>query len=269
MRKTTRLLLAGALFLTMTAPAAAQKISEEARRYMLHGEAAMEMAESKTDYQDAVVEFRKATRLAPDWAAAWYNLGFTQDKAGDFAGAIDSLKKYIALNPGTSDRAEVEDWSVKLEYKRDKTQKAKKKARADKWGHLSGQWCPVEGRCEGRFTSQQFISTYRPFSVKVSGNKIIIRHVEEIYNTGFKCSFTDVNIYTGTVDTGGFIKGTWVWTTTWQKSCAPYGTPPSSVRGTFSGDISGRGEIISLKSQGTAIEQGVRVSRSRVLKRKD
>ena len=127
----------------------AQDVSQEAKRHMFRGQAAMEEATDASGYRDAVSEFKQATQLAPNWADAWFNLGIAQEKAEDFGGAMASFKRYLVLAPDAPDTEEVEGLIFKLEYKRDKAQK--KKESAGKWGHLSGKWCRTDWQiCEGQ-----------------------------------------------------------------------------------------------------------------------
>lgn len=46
----------------------AQAVPEEARRHLDRSQAAVEMATSPADLEDAVRELQKAIELAPDWA---------------------------------------------------------------------------------------------------------------------------------------------------------------------------------------------------------
>ena len=139
-----KFLLALAVAMVFTLPAMAQEVSSEAQRHMIRGEAALEEAETETDFQDAVQEFKRATQLAPNWADAWFNLGVAQDKASDFAGAINSFKKYLALSPNASDKAVVETLVIKLEYKRDKAQRVKIKEIEELPSRLAGDWCEFD-----------------------------------------------------------------------------------------------------------------------------
>ena len=49
--------------------------SEDAKRHMFRGQAAMEDASDKQGYLNAIKEFKQAIEYAPDLAAAWFNLG--------------------------------------------------------------------------------------------------------------------------------------------------------------------------------------------------
>jgi tetratricopeptide (TPR) repeat protein len=62
----------------------AQTVSDEARRSMLRGMAAVEMAKTPKDYERAIREFEQAAKLAPNWPDVYFNLGSVQAKAGNY-----------------------------------------------------------------------------------------------------------------------------------------------------------------------------------------
>lgn len=92
-------------------------VSEDARRHMARGQAAMEVAQSPADYQDAVREFQEATRIAPAWADPYQQLGIAQEKGGKLREAVASFRKYLQLAPNAPDAAKIQEWIYKLEYK--------------------------------------------------------------------------------------------------------------------------------------------------------
>ena len=95
----------------------AQTVPEEARRHMVRGEAAVEMAKSSGEYEQAIKEFQEAVRLAPTWPAPYYNLGLVQEKAGKFREAVASLNRYLQLAPNAPDADTVRTLVYKLEFK--------------------------------------------------------------------------------------------------------------------------------------------------------
>lgn len=107
---------------------------EAARRHMVRGGAAVEMAianKSPGDLQDAAREFRKATELAPEMAQAWYNLGSIESKLGHHAEAIAAYQRYLKLGPKAEDAQNAQDEIIKLEYQQERTTKR---------GKLVGNW---------------------------------------------------------------------------------------------------------------------------------
>lgn len=95
----------------------AQAVSEGARRHMARGQAAVEMAKSPEDYEQAIKEFQQAARLAPNWPDVYYNLGLVQEKAGKFKDAAGSLRQYLKLAPNSPDAEAVRTLADKLEFK--------------------------------------------------------------------------------------------------------------------------------------------------------
>ena len=112
----------------------AQNISEEARRHFDRGQAAVEMAKSPADYEDAVREFEEAMCLAPGWADVYYNLGFLYERMGKYDNSIESFKKYLRLAPDANDVKMVKSTINKIEYKK---QKAEEESKITSW--LSGE----------------------------------------------------------------------------------------------------------------------------------
>lgn len=105
------------LLTVLAVHAAAQNVSDEARRHFDRGMAAVEMAKSPDDLNDAIAEFKQATVLAPDWADAFFNLGKVQEAAEKYNDAIVSFRKYLQLAPNAADVVEVNSLINKIEYK--------------------------------------------------------------------------------------------------------------------------------------------------------
>lgn len=126
------MLLACAVFLAWAAPASGQgSRDEEARKYMVRGMAAIEMAKSEADLAKAAVEFKKATEVAPRMADAWNNLAAVQAKIGQTREAIASYRRYLALAPPAEEARRVGDEIIKLEYRLEQ---------AEGFKALSGEW---------------------------------------------------------------------------------------------------------------------------------
>jgi hypothetical protein len=102
----------------------APAMPEEAKRRMGRGQAALEMAKSPADYENAAAEFQAATNAAPWRADAYYNLGVAQEKAGQPAAAMASFKLYLVAAPKAKDREEIEQRIYKLDYAADQAAKA-------------------------------------------------------------------------------------------------------------------------------------------------
>lgn len=95
----------------------AETVSEEARRYMARGLAAVEMAKTPKDYERAVREFEQAAKLAPNWPDVYFNLGSVQAKAGNYGEAMRHYKRYLELAPNAPDATKVREEIYKLEYR--------------------------------------------------------------------------------------------------------------------------------------------------------
>jgi hypothetical protein len=119
------------IIIGLAAPVFSQNSDEEARKYLVRGMAAIEMAKSEDDLAVAVAEFKKATEIAPDMAAAWYNLGSVQSKTGQINDAIASYRRYLKLAPQAEDARRISDEIIKLEFRQE--QATKVKSRAGTW----------------------------------------------------------------------------------------------------------------------------------------
>ena len=95
----------------------APALPAEAERRMARGAAAFAGAASAVGYQDAVKEFEQAALAAPWHGDAYFNLGVAQDKAGDFDGALRSLKLAQIALPGNKD---VTALFYQVEYRKEK-----------------------------------------------------------------------------------------------------------------------------------------------------
>jgi tetratricopeptide (TPR) repeat protein len=98
-------------------------VPEEAERFMARGIAAIKGAKGPSDFADAVAEFQKAALAAPWLANVYNNLGIAQDKAGQYAEAISSLKLYLLAAPFANDADEVKSLIYEIEYRQEKAAK--------------------------------------------------------------------------------------------------------------------------------------------------
>jgi hypothetical protein len=132
-----RLIVVLQVLLVWVASSFAQDAATESRRHLVRGVAAIEMAKSDADLALAEEEFRRATVIAPDFAAAWLHLGKVQATLGEYAGAIDSFKRYLALAPTTApDAAAIGDEIIKLEFRQEQAEKVKSRG---------GTWVAEDG----------------------------------------------------------------------------------------------------------------------------
>lgn len=72
----------------------------------------------KDSYAAAAERYRQAIRHKPEWFEGYEKLAKTQAKMKDWAGAIQTYRQFIALNPDSSRKGDVEDRIKDLEKKR-------------------------------------------------------------------------------------------------------------------------------------------------------
>lgn len=114
-----RIIIAALIIMGLAAPVFGQANSEEARKYMVRGMAAIEMAKNNEGLEAAAAEFNKAINIDPNLAAAWYNLGLVQSKLGHLGEAIKCYRRYLTLAPEAGDARQVGDEIIKLEYRQE------------------------------------------------------------------------------------------------------------------------------------------------------
>lgn len=127
---------------------------EDAKRYMARGAAAVEIANTQEDFGRAAAEFKKAIRVAPWLANAYYNLGVVQEKASLFEAAMRSYKLYLLSTPSEREAKEIQQRIFGLEYKaerqreqrqRDPQQRAAQEDAAKSQVSLAGYWRDMAG----------------------------------------------------------------------------------------------------------------------------
>lgn len=128
----------------------AEEGQADARRHMIRGVAAIEMAKSNAELALAADEFSIATELDPGLSAAWYNLGSVQAKLGKYSAAIQSYQRYLTLNPKADDTQKVQDEIIKLEFRQEQVGKSVSRA---------GSWIASDGTI---------------FNLKVEGNRLTL-----------------------------------------------------------------------------------------------
>jgi tetratricopeptide (TPR) repeat protein len=98
-------------------------VPDEARRFMNRGMAAAEGAKTESDYRDAIQEFQKAVNIAPWLGSGYRNLSVVQDKAGQYAQAVQNLKLFLLTNPPAADAEAAKTLMDKIEYRQEKAAK--------------------------------------------------------------------------------------------------------------------------------------------------
>jgi len=68
----------------------------------------------KHSYKAAVMRYREATKWNPNLAEAWLRLGEAEEKRKNAKDAKDAYSKYLELQPGARDAAEVQKRIARL-----------------------------------------------------------------------------------------------------------------------------------------------------------
>ncbi|MEW6647645.1 MAG: PDZ domain-containing protein [Pseudomonadota bacterium] len=155
----------------IAAPAVRPKATgtpEDARRHMVRGMAAVEMAKSPAELLVAEDEFRMATEIAPQMSSAWFNLALVQTRLTRYDDAIASYRRYLALEPNAPDAAKVQDELIKLEFRQE--QQARTTGRVGVWishdgapYHLSLEGGRITLRTERRRVVEKEVTATYPF----------------------------------------------------------------------------------------------------------
>jgi formylglycine-generating enzyme required for sulfatase activity len=95
---------------------------EEARRFFIRGNTALEDAQGQDGYLRAARNYSEALKIAPWWGEAYRNLGKALDLAKDYSGAIDALGLYLLTGPAQADARQAQDRIYALEEKREEKQ---------------------------------------------------------------------------------------------------------------------------------------------------
>ena len=157
-----------AVSVLLMSTANARAVSEEARRHIARGQAAMEMAKSPAELEDAINEFQEAARLAPSWPDPYYNLGIAQEKSGKLREAVASFKRYLQLAPNAPNAAKIQEQIYKLEYKAEQT--ITDEVALDIFGSLGNEnmW---QEKCEGEWGSEVAFSGRDGQQIKITYNR--------------------------------------------------------------------------------------------------
>lgn len=139
-------------------------VPDEAMRRAVRGRAMFKRA-ATGDYKTAVDEFRMAVTAAPWWGSGYSSLAVAQESNREFAGAIQSLKLYLATAPEGVDAKAIKNKLYELEVALEDEQRIKA---------LTGEWRDQYGR---------------RFAVKANGAKLMMSG-----NVGYPLSIeTDIN----------------------------------------------------------------------------
>ncbi len=101
----------------------APDVPMEAKRFVARGQAAIEMGQNKTDFEDAAAEFEKAIKIAPWWGDAYRGLGAASEKGASYRQAMAAYELYMKAAPNAADVNEIQSKIFKLEYAADRDEK--------------------------------------------------------------------------------------------------------------------------------------------------
>jgi len=143
-------------------------IPKQAETHLIRGETVIEMAKDDEDFKKAVIEFKKALRLAPWYASAYFNLAVAYEASNDFIGAGMNFERYLLASPDATDKKEVERKLIQLvmkeellregQYRQHKIQKKEEdKLNESKFilSKLAGQWIEACGHGPDRFIKME------------------------------------------------------------------------------------------------------------------
>jgi formylglycine-generating enzyme required for sulfatase activity len=109
--------------------APAPVIPEEARRFFIRGNTALEDAQGQDGYARAIRNYDEALKIAPWWGDAYRGLAKARDSAKDYSGAIDALGLYLLTGPAQADARQAQDRIYALEEKLEEKQEGAQERR--------------------------------------------------------------------------------------------------------------------------------------------
>jgi Tfp pilus assembly protein PilF len=219
-----------AILIAWSVVSSAQNMPEDARRYLMRGMAAEEMAKAPKDYERAAREYEQAARLAPNWPDIYAYLGSAQTKAGNYQGAMASYRRFLELAPNDPLAGKIRDELYKLEYRAEQQSKV-----AD----LGGAWDSANGTFTVTVSGADFSARWRGHATGVDLKWDGMLGPKMDFRGKGKCE----EVFTG-VMTDGAIKGTW--------RRAPYKEDKSGCtipgdQSEFTGTVGDGGATIALK----------------------
>lgn len=121
MKEYIRLIFLLGVFSAITINVVAQEIPEEARKHLIRGKTAFEIAKQPNDFVLAIEEFNQAIALAPNWDEPYLQLGKVYEKTKQYTEAITSLKTFISLTQDNTKASEAQEKIYELEFLAEQT----------------------------------------------------------------------------------------------------------------------------------------------------
>lgn len=109
-------------------------VPEEAENFSVRAQTRLKM--EGANFAEAAEEMTKAIRLAPWWADGYYNMGLMAASERQYIAAVNNLKLYLKLSPGSEDAEAVKKKIVELELLGEEESKSQ---------GLAGRWRSGEG----------------------------------------------------------------------------------------------------------------------------
>lgn len=102
-------------------------IPEEARRHFFQASGIAKVAKEPNDFELAISNYREALKFAPWWGDAYFDLSVAHELAGQFDGAIATLKLYLLTNPAPEHARAAQDRIYAIEGKKRAAQLTEKR----------------------------------------------------------------------------------------------------------------------------------------------
>ncbi len=210
--------------------------TDDARKFMLRGRTAVNMAKDEAGFLRAAEEFEQAIAADPDLVDAYYNLGVVLDKAGQYDRAIENFNIYLEKAPNASDVKTVRDLIYEIEFcttchreiaegreiiiegkpygetcaKRKLHLNGKSESEKPWTEKLNGRWLNGGGEVFDPYHSKTWYNPDNVYEIEVVGDQIQMIIVEfGIINDTYTEARSPQNFlyFSGTID-GNRVKGT-------------------------------------------------------------
>lgn len=235
-------------------------LTEDAKRHMARGQAAIKAAKTQEDWAEAVKEYEKAVYFVPWYADAYYNLGIARDKAGQHDGAIWALRMYLMAKPLAEDSEQVKNLIFEIEYRQEKAaNEISEKARLEQEkarrpaAKLGGTWIAEYSMETGGNPPYPWKETYKIEPQGTNFNLILIDPGNSPYHGSFSLSRQN-NVFSQLEIDGSNIKGIYLQRFNNRGGCNPPRDQP------VTGEVRDGGSTIMLRfsvSQATPVAQSI------------
>lgn len=231
---------------------AAPPVSGDVRRHMARGEAFVEEAKDKSGFDLAIREFQDAARKAPWLAAAHYNLGVVQEKAGSYDAAMESFKMYLLADPQAKDAEEVQKRIYKIEARKEAASAQAAEKRRQEQARLAPPKPPAPDlnglwRVRGLSNVGQRPTPRSPHWGREESRKVRV----DVRGRTFRAEVStgSLAVFQGSLS-GGTIRGTVTIRPNWLPFMRNLPSCPGSYNLPFEGEVHDGGRTILLVARG-------------------